>query len=133
MAILDHQVAALYKPFLVEALPERRLDMFEATRGRAPQKPNDGHRRLLRAHRERPRGRCAAKQRDEVAARAHSITSSARSGSAGGMLNPSAREVDHQLVLCRRLNRQLAWLLAAQDAIDVGCRSTPLLDLVGPV
>jgi hypothetical protein len=31
-------------------------------------KSDHRHRRLLRAHRERPRGRCAAEQRDEIAA-----------------------------------------------------------------
>src|SRR6266516_721296 len=39
------------------------------------------HRHLLRPRRERPRGRCAAEQRDELAARHHSITSSARASS----------------------------------------------------
>jgi hypothetical protein len=39
---------------------------------------------LLRARRERPRGR-AAEQRDELATAAHSITSSASASSVGGM------------------------------------------------
>src|SRR5262249_42924494 len=47
--------------------------------------------RLLRARRERERRRATAK-RDELAA-LHSITSSARSGNAGGMFNPSTRAV----------------------------------------
>src|SRR5262249_41206011 len=48
---------------------------------------------LLRARRERPRGCRAAKQRDELAARGHSITSSARAESAGGTSSPSALAV----------------------------------------
>src|SRR5262249_54945517 len=46
---------------------------------------------------------------------------------------PRGFEIDHQLVLCWRLHRQLARLLAAQNAVNVACRSTPLLDLVGPI
>src|SRR5262249_39592378 len=47
---------------------------------------------LLRARRERPRRRRAADEHDELAS-FHSITSSARSGNAGGMFNPSTRAV----------------------------------------
>src|SRR5262245_6988555 len=43
---------------------------------------------LLRARRERPRGRGAAEQCDEIAA-PHSITSSARASSVGGTSRPS--------------------------------------------
>ena len=32
-------------------------------------------------------------------------------------------EVDHQLVLGRRLHRQVGWLLALEDAIDIACRA----------
>src|SRR5215470_7383864 len=45
--------------------------------------------RLLRARRERPRGRRAAEQRDEIAAASHSITSSAVARSPGGTSRPS--------------------------------------------
>src|SRR5262249_7922106 len=48
--------------------------------------------RLLRARRERPRGR-AAEQRYEHAAATHSITSSARASSVGGTSRPSALAV----------------------------------------
>src|SRR5215831_12409831 len=44
--------------------------------------------RLLRARRERPRHRCAAEQRYELAA-LHSITSSATASSDGGTVRPS--------------------------------------------
>src|SRR5215469_15398662 len=47
---------------------------------------------LLRARRNRPRRRRAAEQ-DEVAARDHSITSSARASSVGGTSRPSALAV----------------------------------------
>src|SRR5262249_44820203 len=47
---------------------------------------------LLRAHRERPRRRRAAEQRDEIAS-SHSITSSARASSMGGTSRPSALAV----------------------------------------
>jgi hypothetical protein len=45
---------------------------------------------LLRARRERPSCRRAAEQRDELAAPHHSITSSARASSVGGISRPSA-------------------------------------------
>src|SRR5262245_2830926 len=47
---------------------------------------------LLRPHRQRPRRRRAAEQRDEVAP-LHSITSSARASSVGGMVRPSTLAV----------------------------------------
>src|SRR5499427_2975179 len=50
-----------------------------------------GHlRSILRTCRERPRCRCAAEQRYELAAPHHSITSSARASSVGGISRPSA-------------------------------------------
>jgi hypothetical protein len=48
---------------------------------------------LLRARRERPRRGCAADEQYELAA-PHSITSSARAMSVGGMSMPSALAVD---------------------------------------
>src|SRR5215831_14278126 len=54
--------------------------------------PDDGHRRLLCAHRKRPRNR-AAEERDEGAPlhlRDHSITSSARASRLSGTVRPSA-------------------------------------------
>src|SRR5262245_6378601 len=47
---------------------------------------------LLRGHRDRPRSRRAAKQRDEIAP-LHSITSSARASSVGGTSRPSVLAV----------------------------------------
>src|SRR5262245_12920351 len=46
--------------------------------------------RLLRVRRDRPRRRCAAEQRDELAAADHSITSSARASSEAGTSRLSA-------------------------------------------
>src|SRR5262245_13290863 len=48
---------------------------------------------LLPARRNRPCRCCAAEQRDELAARDHSITSSARASSASGTVRPSALAV----------------------------------------
>src|SRR5262249_1774314 len=58
-------------------------------RGPAQESNGGPLRRLLRARRERPRRRRAAKQRDELAP-PHSITSSARASSVGGTSRPSA-------------------------------------------
>src|SRR5262249_42139671 len=51
--------------------------------------PNNRHRRLLRARRERPRRHRAAKERDELAS-FHSITSSARASRLSGTVRPRA-------------------------------------------
>src|SRR5262249_46041153 len=74
-------------------------------RHRRPDETDDGNacrtvdtaggawRDVLRARRERPRSSRAAKQRDELATAAHSITSSASASSVGGTVRPSARAV----------------------------------------
>src|SRR5215467_1376179 len=49
-----------------------------------------GTARLLRPRCERPSRSCAADQRDELAARSHSITSSASASSLSGICRPSA-------------------------------------------
>ena len=76
--------------------------------------------------------RCAAEQRDELAAR-HSITSSARARTVAGRSRPSAFAVlrlTTSSYLFGRLDRQFGWLLAPEDAIDVhGC----LPELIGGV
>ena len=104
-------------------------------RGRAQEPDGRQLRRLLRARRERPRRRRAAEQRDELAP-LHSITSSARASSVGGTSRPSAlavlRLID-QLVLGRRLHRQVGRLLALEDAIDVAGRAPVLVDQIRPV
>ena len=80
-----------------------------------PQKPDDGHRRLLRARRERPR-RSAADQRDEIAAfdlPAHSITSSARNMIDGGICTPRAFAVA-RLITNSNL---LGWSTGSSDGL----------------
>src|SRR5207248_10740734 len=42
-------------------------------------------------------------------------------------------EIDGQLVLSRRLNRHIGWLLALEDAIDISGRAPVLVDQVGAV
>ena len=42
----------------------------------------------------------------------------------------SGLEIDHQLVLGRRLYRQVGWLLALEDAIDVARRAPVLVDVI---
>src|SRR5215470_3644728 len=87
-AILDHDILALDVAGFANALPECGQIACTISKRRAAEESNHRHRRLLRARRERPRGR-AAKQRDELAA-FHSITSSARVRRSGGMTMPSA-------------------------------------------
>ena len=57
-------------------------------RRRGAEKPDHRHRRLLRARGERPAAAAPPKKRDEFAP-SHSITSSARASSDGGMSRPS--------------------------------------------
>ena len=42
-------------------------------------------------------------------------------------------EVDHQLVLGRRLHRQIGRLLALEDAVDVAGRAPVLVDVIRPI
>ena len=66
---------------------------------------------------------------------AHSITSSARASSVGGIVEAERLggfQIDHQLVLGRGLHWQVGGFLAFEDAIDVGCRAPVLVDKIGP-
>src|SRR5262249_31253012 len=89
VAIVDDHVAAFDVALLRQTLsknPDERL--------RQPARGKKGHHwtgGLLRARNQRPRGR-AGEQRDELAP-FHSITSSARSGNAGGICKPIALAV----------------------------------------
>ena len=42
-------------------------------------------------------------------------------------------EIDHQLVLGRRLHRKIGWLLALEDAIDIASRASVLVDKIGSI
>src|SRR5215471_2806107 len=85
-ARIDRDFLALYPPELLEFLPESRdvCLCFPVALRIAHQRSYPPHPvSLLRARRERPRGRRAAQQRDELAA-LHSITSSAMESTPGG-------------------------------------------------
>src|SRR5262245_9414953 len=87
---IDPQVAALAPSQLAERLCERGEPGLPLgiVRGDIREHANAPHSLdLLRARRERPRGR-AADERDELAP-SHSITSSARASSVGGTSRPS--------------------------------------------
>ena len=89
---------------------------------------------LLRARGEGPRGGAADKKRDERTP-LHSITSSARASTDGGIVEPErlgGLEVEHRLILGRRLNRQIGRLLALEDAVDIAGRAPVLVDESGP-
>src|SRR5262245_5644497 len=42
-------------------------------------------------------------------------------------------EVDDQLILTRRLHRQIGRLLTFKDAVDVACRAPVLVEEIGPI
>src|SRR6266487_995683 len=88
--VFDQDVLALDEACFLEALAEGCHEVRGVSERGVPQETNNRHRRLLRACRQRPRGRRAAEQGDELAPPNHSITSSARASSIGGTSRPSA-------------------------------------------
>src|SRR5262249_59533238 len=86
---IDLEVATFGPTKFAEPLHESREPWPANRRGGRTQESDSSHFLLLRARRERPRGRGAAEQCDESAA-PHSITSSARASSVGGTSMPSA-------------------------------------------
>src|SRR5262249_41844676 len=94
-AVLDLNVVPDSPAQLLQSLQERRVAglRLRIVRGVGHEHADAPHPlTLLRARRERPAGRSTAKQRDERAA-VHSITSSARASSIGGISRPSALAV----------------------------------------
>src|SRR5262249_28532656 len=79
--------STLFKP-LPKSREARRHFRIVLGQGRQHRDPANSV-GLLRARRERPCGRRATEQRDELAAGTHSITSSARARSVGGTSRPS--------------------------------------------
>src|SRR5262249_57408654 len=75
---------------------------------------------LLRARREQPRHRCAAKERDELAA-VHSITHSARPSSGRGTVSPSALAV---LRLITSVYFSDCWIGKSPGFVPLRMRST---------
>src|SRR5262245_56308312 len=88
-AIFYRQILALDIAGFLQALTESTQAVFVQVRRIAAQKSDHGHHRLLRTRCERPRCRCAAEKRDELAPH-HSITSSASASGFSGMVTPSA-------------------------------------------
>src|SRR5262249_47875775 len=94
-AVFDDDVLVFDGAGLRQALAEGCDETRVFPGRRAIEEPDHRQRVLLRARRERPRGR-AAEQRDELAAlhlRGHSITSSARASNEGGTSSPRALAV----------------------------------------
>src|SRR5262249_765453 len=88
-AVFDHKVAAFNIAGLAQTPPEAGQPGGVGLRRPEVQISNHRH-RLLRTRAERPRSRRAAKQRDELAAFHHSITSSAMARTPGGISRPRA-------------------------------------------
>src|SRR5262249_62338339 len=87
-AILDREIAAVDPAEIAHSLHEGGGPLALRRRAARSEQSDGRHLRLLRARRERPRGR-TAKQCDELPA-LHSITSSARASTAAGMSRPRA-------------------------------------------
>ena len=100
------------------------------------EKSDHRHRRLLRSRCQWAGQRRAAEHRDELAAGAHSITSSARASSDGGTLRPSAfggLEIDSKLELGRLQKWQICGFGAAKDAADIDAGLIILIQSAGTV
>src|SRR5262249_47572478 len=90
-AVFDGDVATLDETRCTETLTECGHNEVRVARRQTAEEADHGHRRLLRARRERQRRR-AAEQRDEMAS-FHSITSSVRSRNDSGIVRPRALAV----------------------------------------
>src|SRR5262245_23519840 len=88
-AILDRHILALDVAGFTKALPKCGQIACTISKRRAAEEPDHRWRSLLRARRERPRGRRTADERDELAP-PHSITSSAATSSLSGTVRPKA-------------------------------------------
>src|SRR5215467_7506755 len=89
-AVHDRYVLALDEARVLQAPMKSAQLVHPSDRRCAMEKSNYRHRRLLRTRRERPRGRCAGEQGDELVTAAHSITSSACCRNGSGIVRPSA-------------------------------------------
>src|SRR5262249_12552169 len=91
-AIFDEEVRAFEPTAIAQPCAQCCQPGRVTRRGDKTQKADACNLRLLRPHRERPRCRRAAEQRDEIAA-LHSITSSAIASSLSGTAKASALAV----------------------------------------
>jgi len=66
-AICDRHVLALDEARLLQALAKKTAEVHKRVRRLTVEEPDYGHRRLLRAGRERPRSGRTAEQGDELA------------------------------------------------------------------
>src|SRR5262245_3791857 len=90
-AILDRDIATLRPAEYAQSLHKSGSPLKLDRRRVSTQEPDGRQLRwLLRARCERPCRSCAAEQRKELAAGAHSITSSARCRKGSGIMGPSA-------------------------------------------
>src|SRR5262249_52275789 len=119
-AIFDRDVLALDVPGFGKTPAERIQEMPTRSELQGAEKSDHRHRRLLRTRRERPTGRRAAEQRDELAA-PHSITSSVRASTGIGISRPSALAV---LRLMTSSNLVANWISRSPGFSPLSMRST---------
>src|SRR5262245_23991179 len=89
-SVFEHDLLAFNKARLIQSFSKRADDVEERRGGPGVEKSHHRHRRLLRARRERPSHHSTAEKCDELAAAAHSITSSAATSKPAGTVRPRA-------------------------------------------
>ena len=90
--VVDVDALPIHITQIAQALEERKSRRLQRTWIERKEAETWDFLGLLRTHSHRPRSRCAPEERDEVAA-VHSMTSSARASSIGGISMPSALAV----------------------------------------
>src|SRR5262245_7926135 len=132
-AVFDAMVPSIY-PVCLRPRCNAAMRFSTDSDDPGPRYPDQRHRRLLRARRERPR-RSAAEEQYELAP-LHSITSSARASRVGGNSRPSAfavlRLITNSYFVGACTGRS-AGFLALQDAVDVAGSAPILVDHFRPV